>query len=272
MNKFFLKLTKHGILITLVILIILPIYIMFLTSLKTRVDIFDSIPKWIFFPTISNYKELLFEDNFLKYLKNSLIVGIISTFLTIILSSMLSYSIVRFSFLGKKMIFYFTLLNRSVPTIVLIVPIFILWSILEVEEGLIGLIFFYTAVNLPFTTWLLFGFVKQLSIEIEEAAIIDGASLLNVFWKIILPILKPGIIVSTIFTFRITWNEFVLALVLTNRNSRTLPVATTLYINDQGTEWGKIMAMGSLMIIPPLIFVFLFIKQIIYGVSTSSIK
>jgi len=143
---------------------------------------------------------------------------------------------------------------------------------LNVESDLMVLIFFYTALNLPFAIWLLFGFFKQIPVEMEEAAIIDGASPLQVFFKIILPMTKSGYAVAGIFTFRIAWNEFILALLLTGRKTRTLPVAAAGFITDTGVEWGLIMAMGTLIVIPPLLFTFFSARQIITGMTAGAVK
>jgi multiple sugar transport system permease protein len=130
----------------------------------------------------------------------------------------------------------------------------------------------YVAVNLPFTIWLLYGFVLQVPIELEEAAAIDGCGPIRIFTKVLLPLMAPGLAAASIFTFRISWNEFILALVLTDRQTRTLPVAASLFITDMGVDWGKVMAMGSLIAIPPLIFTFVAARQIITGLTSGAVK
>jgi multiple sugar transport system permease protein len=147
-----------------------------------------------------------------------------------------------------------------------------LWSQAGLINSLPGLILLYVAVNLPFTIWLLYGFVLQVPPELEEAAAIDGCGPIRVFYKVVLPLIKPGLAAAAIFTFRIAWNEFILALVLTDRSTRTLPVAASLYITDIGVDWGKIMALGSLIAIPPLIFTFVAARQIITGLTAGAVK
>jgi multiple sugar transport system permease protein len=159
-----------------------------------------------------------------------------------------------------------------VPPAVIAVPAFAVVMMFNIESDLMVLIFFYTALNLPFAIWLLFGFYKQIPVEMEEAAIIDGASALQVFYKIILPMMKSGYAVAGIFTFRIAWNEFILALLLTGRKTRTLPVAAAGFITDTGVEWGLIMAMGTLIVIPPLLFTFFSARQIIAGMTAGAVK
>ena len=154
----------------------------------------------------------------------------------------------------------------------LAVPVFMLWNAANLINSLGGLVLLYVAVNLPFTIWLLYGFIQQVPIELEEAAAIDGCGPLRVFYEVVLPLIKPGLAAASIFTFRIAWNEFILALVLTDRATRTLPVAASLYITDIGVDWGKIMALGSLIAIPPLIFTFIAARQIITGLTAGAVK
>ena len=207
-----------------------------------------------------------------RTLGNSLIVGVVSTLITLVLGCMAAYGLVRFRFKGRKTIAYTTLLLRTVPLAVLAVPVFMLWSQTGLINSLPGLILLYVAVNLPFTIWLLYGFVLQVPPELEESAAIDGCGPIQVFYKVVLPLIKPGLAAAAIFTFRIAWNEFILALVLTDRATRTLPVAASLYITDIGVDWGKIMALGSLIAIPPLIFTFVAARQIITGLTAGAVK
>jgi multiple sugar transport system permease protein len=159
-----------------------------------------------------------------------------------------------------------------VPLAVLAVPVFMLWSRAGLVNSLPGLVLLYVAVNLPFTIWLLYGFVLQVPTQLEEAAAIDGCGPIRVFYRVVLPLIRPGLAAAAIFTFRIAWNEFILALVLTDRSTRTLPVAASLYITDIGVDWGKIMALGSLIAIPPLIFTFVAARQIITGLTAGAVK
>lgn len=139
-------------------------------------------------------------------------------------------------------------------------------------DGRLGLILFYSALNLPFTIWLLVGFIQQIPVELEEAAIVDGASPFQVFRKVLFPLMKSGYAVAAIFTFRIAWNEFLLALILTSRTSYTLPVKTTLFIRESGVQWGLITAMGTLILIPPMLLTFFAARQIIQGMTAGAVK
>jgi multiple sugar transport system permease protein len=212
------------------------------------------------------------EGGFMRYLSNSLIVGLASTLITLALGCMAAYGLARFRFRGRNTVAYTTLLLRTVPLAVLAVPVFMIWNEAGIINSLSGLVLLYVAVNLPFTIWLLYGFIAQVPIELEEAALMDGCSPIQVFYKVVLPLIKPGLAAASIFTFRMAWNEFILALVLTDRATRTLPVAASLYITDIGVDWGRIMALGSLIAIPPLLFTFIAAQQIITGLTAGSVK
>jgi multiple sugar transport system permease protein len=259
-------------LIVLALLCVAPIVVIFATSLRQQVDIFADPLNFLFTPTLENYRAVLKEDNFDRYLMNSLFVGIVSTIITLVLGCMAAYGLARFRFKGRTTVAYTTLLLRTVPLAVLAIPVFMIWNQWHLVNSLWGLVLLYVAVNLPFTIWLLYGFVLQVPAELEEAAAIDGCGPLRVFTKVLLPLMAPGLAAASIFTFRIAWNEFILALVLTDRGTRTLPVAASLYITDMGVDWGRVMAMGSLIAIPPLIFTFVAARQIITGLTAGAVK
>jgi len=251
---------------------LLPIVLIFVTSLRQQVDIFSGPLDFIFVPTLENYRAVLQEDRFDRYLMNSLFVGLVSTAITLALGCMAAYGLARFRFPGRRTLAYTTLLLRTVPLAVLAIPVFLIWNEWQLVNSLWGLVLLYVAVNLPFTIWLLYGFVMQIPLELEEAATVDGCGRLGVFWRIVLPLMAPGLAAASIFTFRIAWNEFILALVLTDRATRTLPVAASLFITDIGVDWGRVMAMASLIAIPPLIFTFVAARQIITGLTAGAVK
>jgi multiple sugar transport system permease protein len=262
----------YSMLVLLALLCLAPILVIFATSLRQQVQIFSEPLNFLFMPTLENYRAVLQEDRLEVYLKNSLIVGLVSTVITLVIGCMAAYGLARFRFPGRTSVAYTTLLLRTVPLAVMAIPVFVIWNQWGLVNSLWGLILLYVAVNLPFTIWLLYGFVLQVPVELEEAAAIDGCGPLRVFGLVFLPLMAPGLAAASIFTFRIAWNEFILALVLTDRHTRTLPVAASLFITDMGVDWGKVMAMGSLIAIPPLIFTFVAARQIIGGLTAGAVK
>lgn len=272
-DSFHRQLWHYVALIFLAVLALAPIWVMIATSFKDDVLVQDGKPLWFFFaPTLENYQYIVTRGKFDRYLTNSLIVGTASTAITLLLGGFCAYALARTDFRGRTLMANSTLLVRMVPPAVLAVPAFAFVVFSGVKSDLAVLTFFYTALNLPFAIWLLFGFYKQIPVELEEAAIVDGATSLQVFFRVLLPLMKSGYAVAAIFTFRIAWNEFILALLLTGRTTRTLPVGAAGFITDTGVEWGRIMAMGTLIVIPPLLFTFFAARQIIAGMTAGAVK
>jgi multiple sugar transport system permease protein len=260
-------------LIGLALICLMPIWVMVVTSLREQVSILQADPVWLWFaPTLDHYQSVLGHRRFERYLLNSLFVATASTFLTLLLGGLSAYALARKRFFGRQLVANLTLLMRMVPPAVLAVPAFSIVLMLQLESDLLVLIFFYTALNLPFAIWLLYGFYQQIPQELEEAAIVDGANPLQVFFYVLLPLVRGGYAVTAIFTFRIAWNEFILALLLTGRSTRTLPVALSGFLTDTGVDWGRMMAMGTLIVIPPLLFTLFAARQIIAGLAAGAVK
>ncbi len=308
----------YALLVTMAFIVLAPLFMLVLTSFKYQVVIMSREPVWFFTPTLNNYKKIVLEENFLRHLFSSVMVGLLSTALTLFVSGWAAYAIARMRFRGRGLMANTTLIVRMVPPAVLAVPIVAMWQAWErrlytgansfflaglnqaylnwinstaictsnsywlesvcpllnggLADGRLGLILFYSALNLPFTIWLLVGFIQQIPVELEEAAIVDGATLFQVFRKVLFPLMKNGYAVAAIFTFRIAWNEFLLALILTSRTSYTLPVKTTLFIRESGVQWGLITAMGTLILIPPMLLTFFAARQIIQGMTAGAVK
>ncbi|QEL24946.1 carbohydrate ABC transporter permease [Bosea sp. F3-2] len=264
---------SYAVVAALAIIALGPIFVMISTSLKQKTDIFSDGFSFFFMPTLANYSAVLSDGQNTRYLTNSLIVACASTVLTLICGCMAAYALVRFRFLGRGAVSVGTLLMRMVPPAVLTVPVFMIWTYeFSLSNSLLGVILVYTAINIPFVVWILQSFIAQVPRPLEEAARIDGANFYQIFFLIVLPLIKPGLAAAAIFTFRIAWNEFILALVLTNRFTRTMPVKVSLFINEHNIEWGQIMAIGTLIAIPPLIFTFMASRQIITGMTAGAVK
>ena len=251
---------------------LLPLVILAYTSVKTQAQIFSTSWSWLIMPTMDNYTSVIQNNNIERYMGNSLKISLAATLITLMLGTMCAYAMARFRFLGREPLSYSTLILRTLPPAVLAVPVFVIWQAWGIGDTLSGVVLVYVALNLPFTIWLLYGFIDQLPIELEEAAAIDGCGPFRVFYKIVLPLLKPGLAAAAIFTFRLAWNEFILSFILTNRVTRTLPASISNYITDTGVQWGEIMAAGVLIALPPLIFTFVAAKQIITGLTAGAVK
>ncbi|WP_028745446.1 carbohydrate ABC transporter permease [Rhizobium mesoamericanum] len=276
----------YALLAVLVMMAVGPIALMLLTSLRLNVEIMSDGAGLIFSPTLHNYEKVLCDvlwyspqnvsrcdPTFARSLGNSLVVGLTSTALTLVIGCMAAYALVRFRFMGRDAVSFTTLIMRMVPPAVLLVPVFGIWTYQFGLDGtLAGLILVYVAMNLPFVIWILQSFIVQIPIQLEEAARMDGAGPFQVFFLVVLPLIRPGLAAAAIFTFRIAWNEFLLGNALTNRHTRTVPVTIVNSLTEYDIDWGVVMATGMLLAIPPIIFTFVASRQIIAGMTAGAVK
>ena len=298
----------YALLVALIFMAVGPIILMLANSFKLDRDIISGTTGLLFLPTIQNYETTLcdvlwYELEHLEFCQlkfggafiNSLIIALISTALTLIIGCMAAYALVRFKFFGRDTASFSTLLVRMVPPAVLLVPVFGLWNnqfcigkrtylgelIRDTFGGRgdvclagthSGIILIYVAMNLPFVIWILQSFIVQVPRSLEEAARVDGAGPFQVFFKIVLPLIKPGLAAAAIFTFRIAWNEYLLASALADRNTKTVPILIVNNVSEFNIEWGVIMATGMLLAIPPIIFTLFASRQIITGMIAGAVK
>ena len=298
----------YALIATLVFMSVGPVVLMFANSFKLDVDIISGSSGLLFLPTIRNYEAALcdllwYTPEHMDFCSlkfggafiNSLIIALISTMLTLVIGCMAAYALVRFRFMGRGAASLTTLMVRMVPPAVLLVPVFGLWNnelcidkttffgeiIRDVFGGRgdvclagthSGIILIYVAMNLPFVIWILQSFIVQVPYSLEEAARVDGAGPFQVFFLVVLPLIKPGLAAAAIFTFRIAWNEYLLASALSDRDTKTVPILIVNNMSEFNVEWGVIMATGMLLAIPPIIFTLFASRQIITGMTAGAVK
>ena len=276
----------YALMVALLVMSLGPIIMMVTTSLKLNVDIMSDASSLWFSPTLENYETVLCDvlwyepvnvdycnPTFSRALGNSIFIALMSTAITLIMGCMAAYALVRFKFMGRGTISMTSLMMRMVPPAVLLVPVFGIWTFNYGLDGTFaGIVLVYVAMNLPFVIWILQSFIVQVPMQLEEAAKMDGANPLQIFFLVVLPVITPGLAAAAIFTFRIAWNEFLLANALLNRDTRTVPVTIVNSLTEYDIDWGVIMATGMLLAIPPIIFTFVASKQIITGMTAGAVK
>jgi multiple sugar transport system permease protein len=268
------KLITYAMLLLGAGLVAAPFWYMVVTSLKPQAYIFEIPPRlWPQSPTLGNYAAALGKDLFGLYFLNSLFVAISSTVLTVLVSGLLAYAFARFQFPGRETLFYVFLAGMMIPPVMLIIPQFIVAKHLKLLDSLWGLVVVYVTMNLALQTFLLRGFFEGLPRDLEEAALIDGASRWRIFWHIVLPLARPGLAVVTIFTFLYSWDEFPWAHVTIKETTRrTLPIAIALFQSEHLTEWGQVFAASIFALIPVVIVFVIFQRHFIRGIATTGLK
>ena len=253
------------------VIVLFPIFWIFLTSFKPTIDIPAFPPKFIFHPTTEHYLGAFTRSGFLRSFLDSSIIALSVTALSVFLGSMCAYALARFNVGGKNFRFWI-LSQRMFPPVAMILPLYILMRTFHLLDTFAALIITYTVVNLPFTVWLMRGFILDIPKEMDEAAFIDGCSLWEVFWRLIMPVVMPGLIAAGIFAFISSWNEFLFALILTGGNVKTVPLVAAEVITDKEVLWGPMSAIGAMTATPIIIFTFFVQKYIVRGMSYGAIK
>jgi multiple sugar transport system permease protein len=252
-----------------------PLYVIVTTALKTETAIFAWPPVWNFKPTLQSFYNALFVfggRSAISYLINSVIISAVSTFLAVVLGAMAAYGFARFSFAGKRHLAFWILSTRFAPPVAFIVPIYLMVQKAGMLDSHIALILIYTAMNLSLVIWILRGFFSEIPIEIEEAALVDGYSRLQIFWRVALPLVRPGIVSTAILSAIFSWNEFLYAMVLTQSKAATLPVYLAGFSNSMGLAWGEYMAVGTMAVLPILVFTFALQKHLVRGLTFGAVK
>jgi len=255
-------------------LMIVPFLFMVATSLKPNALVLEIPPKLIPHPaTTANYTDAWTSNKFGRYFLNSLGVGVATTFFSVWFSSMMAYAFARFSFPGRRILFGLLLIGLMVPTMMLLIPQFILAKNLGMLDSLSGLVFFYTGGTIAFNTFLLRGFFQDIPRELEEAMVVDGAGPWKRYLKLVLPLSRPALATVAIFTFLASWDEFIWALtVINDPNKRTLPIAIALFQGEHSTSWGLVFAASTILVGPVILVFAIFQRQFVSGLTTGALK
>ncbi len=306
-----LRTIRALVVVVLTLIGLIPIFVMATTAFKSRTDVVSIPPKAISFkPTLEGFVFLLTEravvararipefeaaaaagelslfehiafqngqeitgpSDYVFRLRNSVIIAGISTIASVVLGMFAAYSFSRFNIPGKDDLLFFILSTRMLPAVVVTVPLFIMYRQLKLHDTHLGMILLYTVFNLSFSVWLLKGFIDEIPKEYEEAALVDGYTRLQAFFKIVLPQAVTGIAATTVFCLIFAWNEYAFALMLTSEKARTAPPSIATMLGRGGIEWSAIAA-GSLgFLIPVVIVTFALRRYLLRGVTFGAIR
>ena len=298
------------IVIVIAIAILVPIFVMVNTAFKTRPEVVSVPPKVIYTPTLEGFVLLLTEravaspavleelqaavelgelglfdrlalglgqeitgpSEYVNRLRNSVIIAGLSTIASVVLAVFAGYAFSRYTVIGKNDLLFFILSTRFLPAVVVTVPLFIMYTRLGLHDTHLGMILLYTVFNLSLAVWLMKGFMDEIPLEYEEAALVDGYTRLQSFYKIVLPQAATGIAATTVFCLIFAWNEYAFALMLTSETARTAPPSIATMLGRSGIEWTAIAA-GSLgFLIPVIIVVFLLRNYLLRGVTFGAVR
>jgi len=263
-------------LVGLVVLLVMvfPVYWMVATAFKPGQQVLSYTPEWVpLHPTLDNFTEAINRPHFWDSVKNSLIIVTVVVGLSLVLAFLAALALAKFRFYGRKAFIVLILVVQMVPLTALIIPLYILMSRVDQVNKLSGVIAMYLTFVLPFTVWTLRGFLLGVPKELEEAAMVDGTTRFGAFVRILLPLVGPGLVATSIFAFIQAWNEFIIAYVfLQSPEKQTLMVWLASFTSLRGTEWGPLMAGATLTSIPVVIFFLLVQKRIAFGLTAGAVR
>ncbi len=260
-------------LLVYLVFLLFPFYWMFVTSIKTNAEIYASpVVYWPTEITTEIYENLFGYFDFLKYMQNSFIVASVTMVVSLFVSTLAAYAFSRYKFKGRKVLMAVFLSNNMFPTVLLMIP---LYSIMR-QMGLLythsGLVFAYTTFTIPFSVWLIQGFIRDVPFSLEEAALVDGCNRVTAFIRIFLPILSPCLLAAGVYIFMQSWNEYTLASMFTNPATRTIPVALSSLIGQLGVQWDMLCAGGTIAVIPVCLLFFFAQKRLVTGLTSGAVK
>ncbi|MEO8545973.1 MAG: carbohydrate ABC transporter permease [Burkholderiaceae bacterium] len=262
----------QGLLILVTALAILtPIYWMIAAAFKPYSEVFQ--PRLFFTPTLKNFSAIMqppYEIH--KKFFNSTVVALITVFIAVPVATMAAYSFSRFRIRGEKTIFMAIISTQFIPSVIILLPFFILFRDLHLLDTRTALILVNLSFVIPYAVWMIKGFIDAIPLDTEEAALVDGSTRLQVIRNVVIPMAAPGLITSGIFCFIVSWNEFLLALIVTSRDAVTLPVGLALFNTEQGDLWQLISATGLLIMLPMFVLGFVIQKHFIQGSTSGAVR
>jgi multiple sugar transport system permease protein len=249
-----------------------PLYWMFITSIKPSNDYLAVPPVWFpDEPTIIHYTVALFSYRGLKGLINSLVISSAATVLSALIGALMAYSLARFNTGGKHLSFW-VLSQRFLPPVAIVIPVFLIYRTMGLHDTHIGLIIAYTVFTLPVSVWMMYAYFRQLPRSMEDAALVDGCTRWQAFWRVALPLSAPGMVAAAVFAFIACWTEFFFALVLTSRDAFTLPTVFRAFIGFQGALYGEASALAVVSLAPSIALGILVQRHLVRGLTLGAVR
>jgi N,N'-diacetylchitobiose transport system permease protein len=268
------KVTANVLALVVLVVMLFPVYWMVATAFKPGRDVLTYTPKWFpTHPTLANFRDAIGRAYFWSDVKNSLIIVGVVVVLSLALAFLAALALAKFRFYGRKAFIVLIIGVQMVPLNALVIPLYILLSRVHQVDKLSGVIIMYLTFVLPFTVWTLRGFMLGVPRELEEAAMVDGTTRFGAFVRILLPLVAPGLVATSIFAFIQAWNEFLIAYVFLHEPSKqTLTVWLANFTTLRGTEWGPLMAGATLTALPVLFFFLLVQRRVAFGLTAGAVR
>ncbi|HSB80006.1 MAG TPA: carbohydrate ABC transporter permease [Candidatus Methylomirabilis sp.] len=267
------KRITNAVLTILLIWSLFPVYWMIVTSVKSNRDIYTQPGLFPVAPVATHYRTTLFETHFLTFMRNSFLVAVATTAASILIGSLAAYAITRLRFVGRRWVARSIIFVYLVPPALLFIPLFAVVHALGLADTIYSLMLTYLTFTVPFCTWLLIGYFKTIPVEIAEAALVDGCGPTGTLWRIIVPLALPAMAVVALFSYTLSWNEFLYAMVFVGSDSqKTLTVGLAGLIMGDVFMWGQLMAASVLGSMPPVLIYAVSQRWVVSGLAVGGVK
>lgn len=267
------KTVTYSLLAIFVTIVAIPLYWMVTTAIKTNKELYEDFSYFPRRPTLENFTRVVVREGLLTNIRNSFTVASVTTLLTVIVSALAAFSIVRYRYKGREWIGRLILFKYLLPSAMLFIPLYVIVTALGLGNTQQGLILTYLTFTIPFCTWMLMGYFRGMPVELEEQAMVDGCTKFGAMMRILLPLSAPGLVASAIFSFTLAWNEFLLALVITmDQKTMTVPIKLSMMIVGDQYIWGQLMAGAVLASIPVGILYFIGQRFVVQGLAAGAVK
>jgi len=267
------KVLTYALLTVFVVMVAVPLFWMVTTAIKTNKELYEDFSYFPQRPTLENFVRVIVREKLLTNIRNSFSVALITTLITVIVSALAAFSIVRYRYPGREWIGRIILFKYLLPSAMLFVPLYVIVTALGLGNTQQGLILTYLTFTIPFCTWMLMGYFRGMPVELEEQAMVDGCTKIGAMLRILLPLSAPGLVASAIFSFTLAWNEFLLALVITmDQSTMTVPIKLSMMVAGDQYIWGQLMAGAVLASIPVGLLYFIGQRFVVQGLAAGAVK
>src|ERR671911_357575 len=261
----------YAILFLVLLWTLVPILWMVLASFKPGVAQLSPRPVFFFRPTMQHYSDLFTGGNLGAYIINSALAAGISTIIAVSLGSLAGYGLARSHFRGKQHVAFWIISTRMAPIAAIVLPLFILFRYVNLLDSIPGLVVAYLTFNLPFAIWIMNAFFTDLPPSLEEAAMVDGASRFQAFYRVALPLVTPGIVTTAILCLVFSWNDYAFAATFSGPNSQTLPIAASQLVTQTSIDWGQLTAIGTIVVAPMILVGLIVRKWLVTGLTLGAV-
>ena len=269
-----LRRTLYHILLWLIaVIFFLPVLWIILAAFKTKDQLLAVPTKWFFVPTLTNFVDLFTRPNIVNYLLTSVIISVSAVAIAIVVSFLAAYCFSRYKPKGTNFLMFLLLSMRMVPAAATVIPVYLMYVAFGWKDTWGGMILFYAMLSIPFSVWILKGFVDGVSPRFDETGLVNGGSRLHVLFKVVLPQVKPGLVAAFIFNLVFVWNEFLFNFLIGGRRTTMVPVALTTWMYSQsGVDWTFVAALTTVFMIPPILVVLFFQKYLLTGMTFGTVR